>query len=795
MAGRCVMPPPSPALSPDRGSRTGRCVHHKTTKGFEDTETSYSPGTTRKGRERHDSDDYAGGVLLRVLGPLEIDGPDGAVSIGGPVPRRILSALLTRPGTAVTVDELVAAAWGDNAPASAERSLSSHITRMRVSLAGLDASVHARVRRTGRGYQLVVPPEAVDASVFEQKVTEASQVAGVVSPAALREALGLWRSGVPYADLQDTAYPAAQAARLLELRGTAIEALISALLEAGDAAAATAEAEARLQEDPFRERLWELLVLALYRQGRQADALAAYRRARAELQDALGIDAGPRLRDLQARVLEQDPGLLAPAAVAMRPCPYKGLARYDSVDAELFVGRERLVDELVARLVDSRLLVVVGPSGAGKSSVVRAGLVPALAAGALPGSAAWVTRVILPGSAPIDALDGALTDGPDVLVVDQAEESLLAGDGSFLAAFGDRVLAAVDDGTRIVVVLRVDFFGLLTGHSDLARRAGPATVLVGPPDERELRRIVVEPAARVGLRVEPELADLVVAQVRDRPGVLPVLSTALVRTWENRDGETLSVASYLSGGGVEGALQRVGEEVWAVLDEGQRAVLRRIVLRLATDENGTWVRRWARRSELAPEGDADAAGVLRVLTDRRLVVARADDVGIAHEALFTGWPRLHGWVEDSAAHLAVRERLAAAAASWHESDNDPTELYRGTRLQAALDTAAAAPDDLTPVEREFLAASSAEAERQLSEQRARADRERPVRGAAACRRSGGHDASARAGPCGRGPLHPGRAFAAGHDLHRGPAPVAGDRWSGRDRGRPGGLRRSRRRGP
>ena len=301
---------------------------------------------------------------------------------------------------------------------------------------------------------------------------------------------------------------------------------------------------------------------------------------------------------------------------------------------------------------------------------------------------------------------------------------MLADDGAHLIPFGDRLLDAVGDEIRVVLVLRADFFGLLAEHSVLARRAGPATVLVGPPDERELRRIITEPAARVGLRVEPALVDLVVAEVRDRPGALPVLSTALVRTWEHRDGDTLSVASYRVGGGVEAALQRVGEEAWAAFDDdAQRAACRRLLLRLALNENGSWVRRWAKRTDLVRPDDPAAAAALAVLTNRRLVVARADDVGIAHEALLTGWPRLHDWLEDGRSRAEVRERLAVAARAWEEADQDPVELYHGTRLQAALDLAAASPEDLTPLERTFLTQSADEADRQLAQQRARADRE------------------------------------------------------------------------
>jgi WD40 repeat protein len=311
-----------------------------------------------------------------------------------------------------------------------------------------------------------------------------------------------------------------------------------------------------------------------------------------------------------------------------------------------------------------------------------------------------------------------------VLIVDQAEEALLADDGSCLIPFGDQLLTAAADETRVVLVLRADFFGLLAGHAVLARRAGPATVLVGAPGERALRRIITEPAARVGLRVDPELADLIVSEVRDRPGVLPVLSTALVRTWEQREGDLLSVASYRAGGGVEAALQRVGEEAWAALDDdAQRSACRRLLIRLATDEDGSWVRRWARRAELVRGDDPAAVAALAVLTARRLVVARADDLGIAHEALLSGWPRLRDWLEDGRSRAAVRERLAIAAAAWEQADRDSGELYQGTRLQAALDTAAASPEDLTSLERAFLVESANEADRQLTEQRARADRE------------------------------------------------------------------------
>ena len=288
-----------------------------------------------------------------------------------------------------------------------------------------------------------------------------------------------------------------------------------------------------------------------------------------------------------------------------------------------------------------------------------------------------------------------------MLVVDQFEEALLQSGAEF-SAVADAVLAACDGGVRVVLVLRADFFGLVPRHGGLGRRAGPATVLLGAPDEADLRRIVLEPARRSGLRVDPALVELIIDQVRDRPGVLPVLSTALVRTWEHREGDLLTVASYRAGGGVEGALERVGEEAWAALGEAQQAACRRMLSRLAVDEDGTWVRRRVRRADLVGPDDPAARSALEVLTDRRLVVASASDVTVVHEALLTGWPRLHGWLEEGRAHALVRERPADAVGAWEESGRDRAELFRGARLQAALDYAAADPQALTPLEREFL---------------------------------------------------------------------------------------------
>jgi len=669
-------------------------------------------------------------VRFLVLGALEVVDGDRTVKVAGQAQRRLLVALLARRGCAVSVDELTEAVWGGAPPPTAERTLSSHLARLRDTL-GRGGGAPLLEHRDS-GYRLDTFDADVDVVEFESLLARAAECADhdpALAAASLGAALRLWR-GAPFADLLGTAYPSAEAARLGELREAAAERHARCLLVAGDPVAAAAALEGILADRPFREGAWELLILALYRQGRQAEALAAFQRAQTILREELGVDPGQGLLDLHRRVLEHDPALLVAAGSDISgaderhdafPCPYKGLARYDATDMDLFVGREGLVRELVGRLVDGRLVVLVGMSGAGKSSVVRAGLLPALSAGVLPGSAGWSTVLIVPGRDPAATITEALAAEPDLLVIDQAEEFFTTtGADSVQRKITGRLIEAVDSGMHLVVVVRAEFYGRLADQEAFARRAGPSTILVGPPSEPDLRRIVAEPARRVGLQVDEEVTQTILSEVRGRPGVLPVLSTALLRTWEHREGRRLTMAAYRAGGGVAAGLGRAGEEAWAELDDDEQAAARRILVRLASWEDGAWVGRRARRTEVAPPTEPAAVSALAALERHRLVVAHTDDLEICHEAVLTGWPRLAGWVEESRTAAALLGRLSEAAAAWESEARDAAALYRGSRLQAALEVAAARPDDLTALEREFLQASAAEAERELTDARQRA---------------------------------------------------------------------------
>ena len=366
-------------------------------------------------------------------------------------------------------------------------------------------------------------------------------------------------------------------------------------------------------------------------------------------------------------------------------CPFKGLASFEPVDAEYFFGRERLVAELVARLVGAGFLGIVGPSGSGKSSVLRAGLLPALAGGVLPGSEGWRRLLLRPGERPLDELRRVLVSGAKdplaealdalpasarlLLAVDQLEELFTAcRSEAERAAFADTLARAAADpeGRAVVVVaLRADFYGRFAAYPGLAELLGANQVLVGPMQASELRRAVELPAGRVGLRVEPELADALVDDVEGEPGALPLLSTALLELWQKRQDNALTLAAYRESGGVHGAVARLAEGTYARIPDERKQLVRAIMLRLVgEDEGDAPVRRRAPLAELDLERNEDVADVLATLADSRLVTVVEGTVEVAHEALLREWPRLREWIEEDAEGRRLRRHITQAATEW-----------------------------------------------------------------------------------------------------------------------------------
>ena len=321
-------------------------------------------------------------------------------------------------------------------------------------------------------------------------------------------------------------------------------------------------------------------------------------------------------------------------------------------------------------------------------------------------------------------------------MVDQFEQLWTAGaDESERAAFVDTLLAMLDDGllSCAVLVVRGDYLGRLAEHVELAGRAADGLVLVPPMTEPELREVVKEPARAAGLGVDPDLVDTVVRDVHGQPSALPLLSSALVGTWDRRRDEMLTLTGYVQAGGVTGALASTAEAAFAALDATDQPLARRLLVRLAgpggTDGVGTLVRRRVPLSELGLDGrdSARRRAVIEQFVARRLLTIDAGHLEVTHEALLAGWPRLAGWLSEDALGRAVRAHLAPEAAGWAADGRPEDRLYGGTRLDSALEWLARQDSDPTAVERDFLRASAERAEAELAAARAQVLRERAAR--------------------------------------------------------------------
>jgi serine/threonine-protein kinase len=250
---------------------------------------------------------------FRILGPLEVVGEEGPLRLGGHKPRAVLAHLLVRANRVVPAEVLIDELWGEELPEDARNALQTHVSRLR-SVVG-----EGRIESRSSGYVLLVEAGELDAGRFEALVADArADLAEDPAAAAglLREALALWR-GPALSDLGDEPSLAGEIARLEELRLAAVEDRLSAELALGQHSRLVGELEALAREHPLRERVWGDLMLALYRSGRQADALEAYGRARAVLAEELGIDPSRRLQRLHEQILAQDPTL----SVVSRPMP------------------------------------------------------------------------------------------------------------------------------------------------------------------------------------------------------------------------------------------------------------------------------------------------------------------------------------------------------------------------------------------------------------------------------------------------------------------------------------------
>jgi predicted ATPase/DNA-binding SARP family transcriptional activator len=306
---------------------------------------------------------------FKLLGPLEVEGRDGPLPLGGRKQRTVLADLLLYREDGVSDDRLVFDVWGDEAPPSAARTLKAYVSRLR-SQVGEDTIV-----RTHHGYQLLADPDDVDADRFERLVSRAEAMAGDDPAGAAegyRSALDLWRGDV-LGELGAEEFARPEVVRLEELRDLAQEAWFDVELESGRHLALVPRLREAVIARPHREHTWFQLMLALYRSERRADALRAYQQAARALGEALGIEPGPELRHLEEQILLHDPDLRYRVGEFERH-----VARANPTNLRepvtSFVGRGVELHELDALTADSRLVTITGPGGVGKTRLaVEAG--------------------------------------------------------------------------------------------------------------------------------------------------------------------------------------------------------------------------------------------------------------------------------------------------------------------------------------------------------------------------------------------------------------------------------------
>jgi WD40 repeat protein len=473
-----------------------------------------------------------------------------------------------------------------------------------------------------------------------------------------------------------------------------------------------------------------------------------------------------RLLELASAVRRED----APASGLP---PYKGLFYFDESDSDLFFGREKLTASLVERLfsgleADHRFLTVIGASGSGKSSLVRAGLIPALRW--RQESSGWLVYVMTPTAHPLEALaetfNGRVSkqaiikefastaqglhkyldrqanvSGSEhaLLVIDQFEELFtLCRNEIEQHVFVENVLTvALQPGGKslVVIAMRADFYAHCAQFDLLRQAVSSYQEYIGPMSMDDLRRVIEEPAKRGHWEIEQGLVEVLLHDVgadagrAPEPGALPLLSHALLETWQRRRGHTMTLSGYIASGGVRGAIAETAETVfYDKLDQSQRDIARQIFLRLTElggDSPTADTRRRVGFEELvSKQEDRDIVReVLSTLADARLITTDQDVAEVAHEALIREWPTLRNWLEENREGLRLHRHLTVTAQEWDRSNHDPSILYRGARLAQSLEWASEHTDDLNLLERSFLGASQVLVEKEAAEREAQHQRE------------------------------------------------------------------------
>ncbi|MBW4573837.1 MAG: CHAT domain-containing protein [Aphanothece sp. CMT-3BRIN-NPC111] len=452
------------------------------------------------------------------------------------------------------------------------------------------------------------------------------------------------------------------------------------------------------------------------------------------------------------------------------PCPYKGLFAFREEDAHLFFGREQFIQDVVTAVNRKPLVAVVGPSGSGKSSVVFAGLVPKLRLGEQGFTPPQIVS-FRPGNNPFEALAAALaplwqeresqiqnSKLPErhlveqklatllrqndkalykiveslvqvsttrlVLIADQFEELYTLCPESEREPFLNKLLEAVRfaPAFTLVMTLRADFYGAALSYRPLSDALQGAIHNLGPMSRSELQSAIKEPAARMQVRLEPELIDKLIDNVWGQAGRLPLLEFALTQLWSKQRQGWLTDQAYLEIGGVEAALANHAEAVYAQFSEADRQRTQQVFMQLVhLGEHTEATRRLATRNEVKEE-NWDL--VTRLASSRLVVTNRNESTGnetveIAHEALIKNWERLRHWLRLDGEFRSWQEQLRMARRQWENSGSDEGALLRGKSLADAEYWQQQRPNQLSDEDRSFLELSLALRDREIKKQKRR----------------------------------------------------------------------------
>ena len=410
--------------------------------------------------------------------------------------------------------------------------------------------------------------------------------------------------------------------------------------------------------------------------------------------------------------------------------PYKGLDVFDEEDAELFFGREKLVEDLVSRVKDSRTVFVTGPSGSGKSSLVRAGLIHALKFGALKNSERWLYETMKPGRDPIGELgrvasslasstnaedeirakaisdttifarwcEIALKDSREkraIIFIDQFEEvfTQINKEEERLAFLNLLTHAATFPNGRITLLfsMRSDFVSNCATYPQLNAILNEQFLQIGAMQPDELVSAMAQPALRVGLRIDPDLIAQIINDMRGEPGSLPLMQFTLKDLFDAQQAKggviALTLSDYLQHGGIQKSLERHADAAFAKLETSEQELARSIFSGLIEIGRGTQdTRRTALFDELIPANTntQDVEVIVRKLADARLIItdeqAGKDTVTISHEKLIDAWPWLKKLVNENRDVIALQNEIASDAKEWEEHHRDASYLYSGVRL-------------------------------------------------------------------------------------------------------------------